>query len=74
MMRLGLTQDEVIAKEVCAKITRVMGVEQFGNEIAIRSAKEIVEKIRTQIGNEHLVQAIETELKNCHTNVQWQFA
>lgn len=79
MFKLGMTKNEMIARNVCTKITDVLDSQKYGNErevrneIAVRSAKNIIQKIRTQMHDEKLVKAIETELENCHDKIDWKF-
>ena len=55
MFSFGLTQDEVLAKNVCAKLTQVIAENDDGSEIAVKSADMILEEMRDLIKRDSLI-------------------
>lgn len=71
MLSIELSKDQIIAKEICAKITNVRK-NQYGFEIAEKSGNAIMEKLTKQ-NKIKLAAAVKLELKECHNDIMWAF-
>jgi len=70
-MSFGLTKNEIIAKEICEKITIVRN-EPHGNEIAEDSGNSIVNDLYKRM-KPKLAKTVGSELADCHKDINWNF-
>lgn len=74
MLSLGLSMEELLAKNVCGDLTKVMANDKDdGEKIAIRAADGILEEVDRQFKNKSLISAIKSELLGCYPNLDWTF-
>ena len=72
MLKLGHSKEEIIARNVVDKLQRVIETESYGEEIAVRSATDIVSRLRKD-NSGGIADEVERQLAARFPKMKWAF-
>lgn len=72
LKNINFSNEDQTARNICDKLSKVMAYEERGEEIAIRSAQDIVTGFRRD-GRNKLADELEKHLLEHYEKVRWSF-